>query len=321
MEYSQTINQLVSQARTKRILVIGDVMLDQYIHGSHAGQSPEAPVPVIRHESSFSRPGGAANVALSLSSMGASTTLVGVCGDDRHGAELIELLQSEERLAIHLYSSPERRTTCKTRIIAGDAHVLRYDEEDRELLTTKESEALGLMIEQAIADTDLVVLQDYNKGTLTPPLIEYAINKCHELDVPVLADPKRLHISNYQGATLLKPNEKELRQIAADMALSGENVEGLATELHRVLELKHLLVTRGAQGAILVSYGENRRYEAEEIDLIDVCGAGDAVITMMAIALSCGEGIDSATRLGLHAAAVCCQHLGVYRMRAIDFTT
>ncbi len=320
MEHAQSISKIVDGTRNTKILVVGDVMLDQYIHGSHAGQSPEAPVPVIRHQSSFSRPGGAANVALSLSSMGAQTTLIGVCGDDIYGRELQSLLQPEENLFSDIYGSADRRTTRKTRVIADKEHVLRYDEEDRHLLTPVEFEAIRPAIARTLETTDLVILQDYNKGTLTPELIRETISACQKRGIPVLVDPKRQHIESYRGATLLKPNEKELYEIAADRAISCTSLLETASEIYRSLDLQYLLVTRGAQGALLITTDGVTRYAAEQIELVDVCGAGDAVISMMSLAMCQGIPISSATRLGLHAAAVCCQHLGVYRMRASDFS-
>ena len=282
-----------------RVLVVGDAMLDRYWFGEVERISPEAPVPIVRIEHEEERAGGAANVARNAAALGARVTLLSVVGADEPGARL-EALLKRERVRARLHHDRGIKTTVKLRVIAGrKQQLLRVDFEtppSHEVLASKLRE-FGEML----ADADVVILSDYGKGGLTH--IVKMIGLARRAGKAVLVDPKGDDYSRYRGATLITPNQAEFRQVAGAWKDERELTER-AQQLRRKLDVKGLLVTRGAQGMTLFQDGKRLHVATEARDVSDVTGAGDTVIATLGAALGCGAGLPDAVRLANRAAGI-----------------
>ena len=289
------------------IMVIGDVMLDEYILGETSRISPEAPVPVVEVVSRERTLGGAGNVALNLAMLGCRTWLFGARGSDRSGDRLCALLSSNgivDRLEI----DPALPTTTKTRIIANGQQLLRFDEEKRfngwhGSYDCMISDAVMVLMSEKIG---AVVLSDYNKGVLSSDLSSRLIGTCRAMDIPVLVDPKRGAWDIYRGATLVKPNLSEL-SLAVGIPLSrmgDDDVESAARDLMRKHDIGAVLVTMGARGMLLVHGSGTEVIESKAQEVFDVSGAGDTVVAVMAACLCSGHGLLESARMANAAAGI-----------------
>jgi rfaE bifunctional protein kinase chain/domain len=293
---------LLSAAADHRIAVIGDAMLDVYLHGDVDRISPEAPVPVVRVSERRRALGGAANVAQNIAAIGAGCELVAALGDDVAGrtvAELLEEIDAEVRGLVRT----ARRTTVKTRVVARAQQMVRIDEEDTAEISGVDATGLVAAVRAAVADADAVVLEDYNKGVLVPAVIRAAIDAAQARDIPVVVDPKYRNFFSYQGATVFKPNRRELESaLGAEVDL--EHPEALPASLRR-LGVKHLLLTLGDEGMVLLSDdGEVGRVPTTAREVYDVVGAGDTVTAYLATMLAAGASAAEAAVVANYAAGV-----------------
>ena len=287
------------------VLVVGDVMLDRYWHGSTSRISPEAPVPVVHVRQNEVRPGGAGNVAINISALQASSTLVGVTGDDEAADSLCHSLESAgvrclfQRLA-------GISTITKLRIISRHQQLIRLDFEDG--FEQFDTAALLQAYRGALADCGAVVISDYGKGTLEP--LRALIDEARAAGKPVLVDPKRKDFAPYAGASLITPNLQEFESVVGACRSEAELVEkGL--ELIGRHEIGALLITRGEQGMTLLRAGQPELHlPAQAREVFDVTGAGDTVIAVLAAALASGEGLAEATALANIAAGIVVAKLG-----------
>lgn len=307
-------SEIIEKWSKIRVLVLGDVMIDRYMHGRVNRISPEAPVPVFDHNHTTDHLGGAANVALNCHALGAQTYLCGVIGKDQEGQVFTHLLADQQLTSVGLLSLASRKTTTKTRLMAGDHHVLRIDQEQRDDLSKKEEmevlRRIHILFEQE--KINLVILQDYNKGVLTPAIIREVINLCHERNVKVTVDPKNRNFFEYKGVDLFKPNLQELelalqQRITTDMDSLMQVRERLLTRLPH----HHTLITLGGQGLIYFQDPHLVRKEAIPIRIHDVCGAGDTVISIASLALAIGLPADQIAALANQGAAWVCTQPGV----------
>ena len=296
--------------------MVGDVMLDRYWTGPTARVSPEAPVPVVRVESTEIRPGGAANVALNVSALGGHCTLVGAVGDDEAALELEQALE-KGGVELALLSVPELMTITKLRVTSRHQQLLRLDFEAPISLGSQEIvEAVRSELERMTTPTPQVILSDYGKGTLgsdTGALIEL----CKSRGVGVLVDPKHRDFTIYAGATLLTPNLGEFEAVVGPCPSLGV-LEERAERLRAELALEGLLVTRGDEGMSLITAESALHLPAHAIEVYDVTGAGDTVIATLAAALASGEPIDMATRLANLAASVAVRKLGTATVSELE---
>lgn len=289
----------------KSVLVIGDVMLDRFIDGSVSRMSPEAPVPVLDKSKETQMPGGAANVASNLASLGCDVQLVSVTGDDAHGRAVASLLGANMAIDFHQIIDRDRPTTTKTRFRADGQQLLRFDEE----VTTAIDEAVsGQLLDSfagALGEADLVILSDYAKGAVPPALIGRMIQLCREAGKTVVADPKLPDFSAYAGASLLTPNLAELRKTGM---VEGDKLEDIAAGASRLAadcDVEAILVTLSARGMLLAGAdGSWHHRPAQAREVFDVSGAGDTVIAMMAAALAGGTDRGDAMSLANIAASV-----------------
>ena len=288
----------------KKILVVGDAMLDRYWFGDANRISPEAPVPVVRIMRSEDRLGGAANVALNIASLGAQTQLLSVIGCDEAG-ETVERILHENNITPHLHRDPGIKTTVKLRIVARQQQMLRADFESR---PTTEVLANHLSAyENIINDSDVIVLSDYGKGGLNhiTKMIELARAK----NIPIMIDPKGSCYDRYRGATLITPNRAELAQVVGDWE-SEEELTQKAQALRQQLDLTAILRTRSEEGMTLYTEDGQTSVPAQAREVFDVSGAGDTVIGVMATMVAMGKTLQDAMRIANRAGGIVVGKLG-----------
>ena len=299
------MNIKVPALETARVLVVGDAMLDRYWHGSTHRISAEAPIPVVDIEEVEDRPGGAANVALNLASLGSMSTLVAAIGADEAGRILTAKLEAAG-IACDFIIPESYATITKLRIVSQNQQLVRADFE-REL-RFDQAQLLEILVEQ-LSDTSVCVLSDYDKGVISAP--QDLIQAANRADVPVLVDPKFKDFALYQGAMLLKPNKLELER-AVGAWHSEQEMMDKCQDLMQRLQLKALLVTRSAQGMTLLQPGQQEvHFPAQTREVSDVSGAGDTVIAVLAAALSAGQPLVDAVALSNVAAGMVCARAGI----------
>ncbi|HLV25479.1 MAG TPA: D-glycero-beta-D-manno-heptose-7-phosphate kinase [Gemmatimonadales bacterium] len=296
------LEELLAQARGRRIAVVGDAMLDVYLRGDVDRISPEAPVPVVRVRERRFALGGAANVAQNVAAIGAVGELVSVIGRDAAGVQLREMLNeigADPRALIE----GSRPTTTKTRVLARAQQVVRFDEEDDADLEGEDIDAVHRAVERALSEADALVLEDYNKGVLSAAVIEQAVSQAMSRGIPIVVDPKYKNFFAYRGATVFKPNRREL-EAALGAEVDLEQPEALPAILRR-LEVDHLLMTLGEQGmAILGRESGLHRIPTTAREVYDVVGAGDTVTAYLASMLAAGADVLEAAVIANYAAGV-----------------
>ena len=288
-----------------KILVVGDVMLDRYWFGVVNRISPEAPVPVLKVERVEERPGGAANVARNIASLGAHCTLLSVVGADEAGDCLEKLLTQHGNINALLHRDSTISTTIKLRAVAMQQQLLRIDFETQpshEVLNAKLAD-----FREKLADADVVILSDYGKGGLTH--IAEMIKLARAADKPVLVDPKGDDYARYAGATLLTPNRSEFREVAGKWKNEAE-LNDKAELLRTQLKLDALLVTRSEEGMSLYRANEILHEPTQSREVFDVSGAGDTVIATLAVMIACGADWAHAVRIANRAAGIVVGKLG-----------
>ncbi len=295
--------QLIQKMKASRVVVVGDIMLDRYLVGETERLSPEAPVPVVTVRERHAALGGAANVAANVAALGAPCLLVGTVGDDTDGAAIrqeLAVARLEDRFVQTVAGRP---TTSKTRIIARSQQIVRIDDEVETLLEGPDLERVVRVARDALADADALLLQDYNKGLLAPKLISSAMEIARRRGIPIVVDPKFRQFFEYAGATVFKPNRRELES-ALGAAVDLQNGNALPEVLTR-LKVDNLLVTLGAEGMVLVMKdGSSTHIASIARDIYDVSGAGDTVTAWMGTALAAGASVREAAQLANYAAGV-----------------
>jgi D-beta-D-heptose 7-phosphate kinase/D-beta-D-heptose 1-phosphate adenosyltransferase len=298
----ERLQALLDAARGRRIAVIGDAMLDVYLRGDVDRISPEAPVPVVRVTERKLALGGAANVAQNITAIGSECEMICAVGDDPAGVRVRQMLHdvgADTRSIVHV----ERQTTTKTRVLARSQQLVRYDEEeDSELGGDEMSQLLAAALD-AVDRADAVILEDYNKGVLGASVIGPVIQRARERSLPVVVDPKYRNFFAYRGATIFKPNVRELESaLGAEVDL--EHVAALPSALDR-LGVENLLLTLGEQGMALVSAnGEIGRIPTTAREVYDVVGAGDTVTAYLGTMLAAGGTPSEAAVIANFAAGV-----------------
>jgi len=292
-------------------LVLGDAMLDVYVHGEVARISPEAPIPVLTITSSKSMPGGAANVAANLAALGAKSVLLGVVGADSQGQQLRQLMTSgRHEIVDGLLTAPDRPTTVKTRYMCNAHQMLRADQECRRAIPVGLEDALLAQVQHWIGRASLVVLSDYDKGVLTPRLLAEVMRLAAAAGKPVIVDPKRDSFAAYRGATLIKPNVAELQRATGIDAHSDAGVAEAAGQLIEKLGMD-VLVTRSEKGMSLFRKGHPPAHASSQArEVFDVSGAGDTALAAFAVALASGADAADAMQFANTASGIAVTRLG-----------
>jgi len=290
-----------------RVLVAGDVMLDRYCFGEVSRISPEAPVPIVKVQRESAGPGGAANVAHNIASLGAQATLIGATGRDGPGRELLRRM-NKAGIAAHCIAA-DFATTTKTRIIGAHQQMLRLDVE--EPLPPGAAGGLIDAINRRIGIADIVILSDYGKGVCGERLCRAALDAAKKRRLPVVVDPKAEDWGKYAGADFISPNVKEL-SAAAGRTVPNEDarIEAAGRELLARYRLGHLLVTRSEKGLSLISGNRSLHMRSRAQEVFDVSGAGDTVVATFAVALAAGLTVDSSLSLANAAAGIVVAKIG-----------
>jgi len=287
------------------VVVVGDVMLDRYLFGSTGRISPEAPVPVVHVHETDDRPGGAANVAVNLASLGVSTRLVGVVGKDDAADSLRAILKSRN-IHCDFHAVEDRPTITKTRVQSRGQQLIRLDQENAAAMPGDE---VVKVLKRSIKSANAVVLSDYGKGALAD--VATMIQVCREAGVPVLVDPKGADFEKYRGASVITPNQSEF-ELAAGHCRSDEELVSRARTMLDDLNLDALLVTRSEKGMLLLEAGMEPVFLSTRArEVYDVTGAGDTVIATLAGAVASGQGFPAAAALANVAAGLVVRKIGV----------
>lgn len=308
---SQKVRNLQQSAAKPSILVIGDLMIDHYIIGDANRLSPEAPVPVVNVKKEFITPGGAANVAQNLLSLGAHINLGGVTGDDTDADKLTDVLQREGINADAIFKDANRPTTVKTRVMAGSHQLVRVDRETTNPLSQELRHQFINNVKAGIAAADIIILSDYNKGLFSVDLTQELIEAANAAGKKVVVDPKGLNYAKYKGAFIIKPNRKELAEAAKTERITNiEELQEAARVILKQTEAEYIVVTLSEQGMAIVSELTYKLLPVKATSVFDVTGAGDTVIATMAYFMAQGLNVEEACELANHAAAIVIRQAG-----------
>ena len=310
------MKELFDSFNKQTIMIIGDVMLDVYMKGKVERISPEAPVPIVSVTETFSRLGGAANVAQNLKGLGAKPILCSVIGNDEKSNELLSLMSEQNMTTSGIVKSDERITTRKVRIISNNAQMLRVDTENTFDLTEKEHDLLMTEIKDIINNEriDGIILQDYNKGVLTENIIKEVVAIANDKNIPVGVDPKKKNFLSYKNVTFFKPNLKELRE-GLGISTKDESIDEIANaidSLHKELNCKYIMTTLSERGVLIKDYETNTYHHipAHIRKIADVSGAGDTVLSVAMLCLVCKQEAYKIAALSNLAGGLVCEELG-----------
>ncbi|MEO6940102.1 MAG: D-glycero-beta-D-manno-heptose-7-phosphate kinase [Candidatus Kapaibacterium sp.] len=299
--------------RSSRIAVIGDLMLDRYQFGTVSRISPEAPVPVLEIEREQDRLGGAANVGHNIHGLGATPIMFGVVGNDASGELLRSLFAAMHFPLEGILTDPERRTTVKTRLVAGSQQMLRIDHESKTNISARIEDTMLRMLEGMSNDLHGIILEDYNKGVITASLIRRVIGFGKSHNIPVLVDPKFQNFFEYKGATVFKPNRKEVEDALGTHLHSPVEIADAGQKLLDGLSAENVLLTLGEKGMLLFERGERESFgiPTRARQVADVSGAGDTVIATLAVCMACGLSVRESAVMANRAAGLVIEELGI----------
>jgi D-beta-D-heptose 7-phosphate kinase/D-beta-D-heptose 1-phosphate adenosyltransferase len=305
------VRKLQQSGPVPNILVIGDLMIDHYIIGDATRLSPEAPVPIVNVKNEFTTPGGAANVAQNLLSLGAKISLAGITGDDADADRLTKILTDEGINVDGIFKEATRPTTVKTRIMAGSHQLVRVDREVTNPLADDLQTQFVEQIKGAITKADIIILSDYNKGLFSPNLTQQVIKEANLQGKRVVIDPKGLNYEKYKGAYIIKPNRKELAEAAKTEKIT--NIDELQQAARIILKqtgAEYIVVTLSEQGMVIISELAYKLLPVKATSVFDVTGAGDTVIAAMVYFMAQGLNVEEACELANHAAAIVIRQTG-----------
>jgi rfaE bifunctional protein kinase chain/domain len=309
------LNRIFESFSDKRILIVGDVMVDAYVWGSVSRISPEAPVPVVSVDRKEYRLGGAANVAKNIKSLGATPIVCSIIGDDDAGKIFRSLLAENGMMTNGIITSNNRRTTVKTRIISSSQQLLRIDEEDVFEAGFNDAEALVNAIKKFIIDgIDAIIFEDYDKGVLTRETIENIVELANKHGIITTVDPKKKNFLDYRNVTLFKPNLKEIKN-GLNVDIHPDNKEKFIEVAKTFLvdkNFENLVVTLSEYGIFgLNKDGNYKFYPAEKRSIADVSGAGDTVISVLTLCLTSGCNLQDSIYIANIAGGLVCEKVGV----------
>lgn len=306
------LSQLKNSFEGRNVAVVGDMMLDGYFWGAVKRISPEAPVPIVEVDDEFFRFGGAANVALNIIKLGGTPFPIGVLGTDNDAKTFMKLLQTNEIDAEGIFADSSRPTTVKVRVIAHNHHLVRIDRESKEYINEKLRKQLFAYLQFNINKFDAIILQDYNKGVLSPQFIKSIIQLANEKNKIITVDPKFDNFFSYKDVTVFKPNRKETEDALGLRINNDEQISKAGKILLQKLRSKYLLLTLGEKGISLFQNGvKEKRIQTKARNVADVSGAGDTVIATLTMALAAGAKIEEAAYLANFAGGLVCEESGI----------
>ena len=299
--------EITSGFADRNVLVVGDLMLDTYLWGEINRISPEAPVPIVEVKKIEYNPGGAANVALNLASLGCKVSLIGLIGTDAEGTILKNLLDQRNIICTDLVMSESRPTTVKSRIIAHNQQVVRADREMNKDLSESSNNNLIKSVKAIIEDVDAVILGDYNKGVLNLVSVKAIIDAANNSGKSVYVDPKESNFNAYKNVRLFKPNLLEFK----NAYIKDESLEVAGFQFKHEINAEILMITRGADGVSLFDGSDYHHFPTKARLVHDVSGAGDTVIATFTLSDICGASTEEAVMLSNYAAGRVCEEVGV----------
>lgn len=302
----------VERFSQKNILVIGDIMVDRFIYGKVTRISPEAPVPVVEITKETNMPGGAANVASNITSVGGNVELIGIIGNDFAGKYLLNLLHTKNVKVSAVTKDNTRPTILKTRVVAHHQQVVRIDREVRGEFPKRKIEILISNFKKSLPYADAVILSDYGKGVICKELLKTVIASCRRKKIPVVVDPKIEHFMSYRGVSCLTPNLQEAKEgIKALRCETEKDVRMIGIKIMKTLKPDSLIITRGEKGMTLFeSDGKIKNIPTRAKEVFDVTGAGDTVIAIFTLSLAAGATFYEAAEISNYAAGVVVGKLG-----------
>lgn len=304
------IDKISKDYSEKNILVIGDIILDAYIFGTVDRISQEAPVPIVSIAEKNFKPGGAANVALNLSGLGANVQLIGLTGSGINCDELQKCFEKNNNINLHLVKDEGRPTSVKTRIIADGKQVARLDDEATNEINQIHKEKLKSVFDANSKNIDGIIIEDYNKGTLPSDVIVHIIDSASKNSIPVYVDPKYDNYEHYKGVRLFKPNLVEYNTIVRNKNFGALPESGF--KFKEYIDSEILLLTLGAEGMFLYFNDSHNQIPTKARKVYDVSGAGDTVIATFAMNDICGlDPLESSIIANLAAGRVC-EEIGVF---------
>jgi rfaE bifunctional protein kinase chain/domain len=309
----KSIEEVFEAFKDKTVLVVGDVVVDYYIRGKANKISKEAPVPVLTLEKKESRLGGAANVAMNLRALGATPILCSVVGDDPDGEAFEQLLDYENMPNKGIIRSQNRVTTTKLRITSNLQHLIRVDHEDVHPLIDLDQKSLLHHIRNLLDECDLVIFEDYDKGTINPEVIRQTIQLAKDKNIPIAVDPKRRNFTKYQGVSLFKVNVADLQDgldIQFD-ALDESQLANAAKQLKESVEADNYFITLSKNGIFYDSGKESGKLKSHPRQIVEVLGAGDTVISIAGLCLTLGLPLEFVAELANIGGGMVCEMPGV----------
>jgi D-glycero-beta-D-manno-heptose-7-phosphate kinase len=311
----EEIKKMFEVFASKKIMVIGDVMIDSYLWGKVDRISPEAPVPVVNCSKHESRLGGAGNVALNLVALGASPLLCGIVGNDDNGTLFFKLMQNNRLTNNGIYITKNRPTTIKTRVIGGNQQLIRIDEETDKPLEGKNESGFIEHLKKLISkeSIDAIIFQDYDKGALTPNIINEIIILAKQKNIPTLVDPKKRNFMSYENVNLFKPNFKELCDgLKIDLVKDNfSNIFESTAKFQKQKKIELLLITLSEKGIFVSDDKKYFHIPAHVRDITDVSGAGDTVISTACLCLTAGLHPRLMAAISNLAGGLVCEKVGV----------
>ncbi|MCB0725003.1 MAG: D-glycero-beta-D-manno-heptose-7-phosphate kinase [Ignavibacteriae bacterium] len=311
----KSVEGLLSNSKNRKIFIIGDVMLDKYMMGEVTRVSPEAPVQVFDIKKTEYKLGGAANVSHNVNSLGAYPFLIGVIGDDEEATMFKDVMGGFGQNTGGLIAESGRPTTAKTRVIADSHHLLRIDSESKEDISEETENKILESLESNKGDIDIIILQDYNKGVLTPSLIKKVMDFANMNEIKTLVDPKFFNFFEYENAFLFKPNRKEFEQAIGKKINGEDDLLRYSEELIEKLNCKYLVLTLGEHGMMLFEKSDGEivytKIDTRARKVADVSGAGDTVISTIAVCLAGGASVIDAVTISNYAAGIVVEEVGI----------
>lgn len=306
----ENLKSILPKLKGKKVLVFGDLMLDEHIWSKVSRISPEAPVPIADVSHINHVPGGCGNVAANISALGGIPLLVGIIGRDSSGDKLRKALSSAKIPAKHIIIDKERPTILKSRIIAGSQHVIRVDREDRTVLSDKLVRTINARLKKIIPKVDAVVISDYGKGMVTARTTQTVIALAKKNKIPVAVDPKGVDYTKYRGATIITPNLREAAIASRRIIINEPSLVRAGKTLCRLAGTEYILITRGRDGMSLFAKDSVTYIPAIPREVFDITGAGDTVVATLSLALAAGAKAKISAILANHAASVVVGKIG-----------
>ncbi|MDA9554882.1 bifunctional ADP-heptose synthase [Pelobium sp.] len=307
--------ELFNSFKDLNILIIGDVMIDAYLWGKVDRISPEAPVPIVSVHQKESRLGGAANVALNIKALAARPIICAVVGDDLEGEIFLNLIKNENIDADGILQIPNRQTTVKTRVIGNNQQILRVDAETELEITKEQSELLLQRISKIINKQPIhaIIFEDYDKGLITPFLIDEVTKEAKSKNIPIVVDPKKKNFLSYHQVDVFKPNLKELKEgLKVDFNPRNHiELKNTVKQLQDKIQAKSILLTLSEHGVYAMNQEQEILSPAHIRNVADVSGAGDTVISVVATCIAAGLDVFTAAKLGNLAGGLVCEKVGV----------